>query len=339
MENRVLEISWASLWRILFFILLVIFVFMAKNVMLGLLLAIVIASGLEVPIDILEKRKIPRTVSAIFIFLFIILVIAVLLYAIVPIVIVNMNTAIFNIQKAAQGTWWQSLFNINTSRSLNDFMSRIVDNFVSGGASPLEAVSQVFGGLSLTISVFILSFYLSVNKNGIERFVRIISPDKYEEAVLRIFEHSRKRIGRWFRTQFLLSLIVGLVVWAALGFLGVPYAPILGLIAGILELVPFVGPIIAGAVSVLVAISISTTLAIYTLITFLVIQQFESNVLVPLLMRRAAGLHPVLVIVSILMGIEIGGFLGAVVAVPVAAVFQEIAENWDRDKTALRTAK
>ncbi|OGY98881.1 MAG: hypothetical protein A3B13_00315 [Candidatus Liptonbacteria bacterium RIFCSPLOWO2_01_FULL_45_15] len=339
MENRVLEISWASLWRILFFILLVIFVFMAKNVILGLLLAIVIASGLEVPIDILEKRKIPRTVSAIFIFLFIILVIAVLLYAIVPIVIVNMNTAIFNIQKAAQGTWWQSLFNINTSRSLNDFMSRIVDNFVSGGASPLEAVSQVFGGLSLTISVFILSFYLSVNKNGIERFVRIISPDKYEEAVLRIFEHSRKRIGRWFRTQFLLSLIVGLVVWAALGFLGVPYAPILGLIAGILELVPFVGPIIAGAVSVLVAISISTTLAIYTLITFLVIQQFESNVLVPLLMRRAAGLHPVLVIVSILMGLEIGGFLGAVVAVPVAAVFQEIAENWDRDKTALRTAK
>lgn len=339
MENRVLEISWASLWRILFFIILVVFIFMAKNVILGLFLAIVVASGLEVPIDILEKRKIPRTVSAILIFLFIILVIAVILYAVVPLVLVNMNTAIFNIQKASQGTWWQSLFNIKTSRSLNDFMSRVVDNFVSGGASPLEAVSQVFGGLSLTISVFILSFYLSVNKNGIERFVRIISPDIYEDVVLRIFGHSRRRIGLWFRTQFFLSLIVGLVVWAALGFLGVPYAPILGAIAGIFELVPFVGPIIAGAVSVLVAISISTTLAIYTLITFLVIQQLESNVLVPLLMRRAAGLHPVLVIVSILMGIEIGGFLGAVVAVPVAAVFQEIAEDWDRDKTALRAAK
>lgn len=339
MENRVLEISWASLWRILFFIILVVFIFMAKNVILGLFLAIVIASGLEVPIDILEKRRIPRTVSAIFIFLFIVLVIAVLLYAIVPLVIVNLNTAIFNIQKASYGTWWQSLFNIKTSRSLNDFMSRIVDNFVSGGASPLEAVSQVFGGLSLTISVFILSFYLSVNKNGIERFIRIISPDNYEETILRIFEHSRRRIGLWFRTQFFLSLIVGLVVWAALGFLGVPYAPILGAIAGILELIPFVGPIIAGAVSVLVAISISPMLAIYTLITFLAIQQLESNVLVPVLMRRAAGLHPVLVIVSILMGIEIGGFLGAVVAVPAAAVFQEIAEDWDRDKTALRTAK
>ncbi|MDO8664177.1 MAG: AI-2E family transporter [Candidatus Liptonbacteria bacterium] len=339
MENRALEISWASLWRILFFIILVIFMFMAKNVILGLFLAIVISSGLEIPIDILEKRKIPRTVSAILIFLFIVLVIAVLIYAVVPLVLVNLNTAIFNIQKASQGTWWQSLFNIKTSRSLNDFMSRIIDNFVSGGASPLEAVSQVFGGLSLTISVFILSFYLSVNKNGIERFVRIISPDKYEEAVLRIFEHSRRRIGLWFRTQFFLSLIVGLVVWAALGFLGVPYAPILGAIAGIFELIPFVGPIIAGAVSVLVAISISPALAIYTLITFLVIQQLESNVLVPLLMRRAAGLHPVLVIVSILMGIEIGGFLGAVVAVPAAAVFQEIAEDWDRDKMALKAAK
>src|SRR3989338_1008820 len=339
MENRALEISWASLWRILFFIILVIFVFMAKNVLLGLFLAIVISSGLEVPIDILEKRRIPRAVSGILIFLIIALILAVFIYAVVPLVIVNLNTAIFNIQKASYGTWWQPFFDIKASKSLNDLMTRIVDNFLSGGASPLEAVSQVFGGLSLTVSVFILSFYLSVNKNGIERFIRIISPDDYEETILRVFEQSRRRIGLWFRTQFFLSLIVGLMVWVVLGFMGVPYSLLLGAIAGILELVPFVGPIIAGAVSVLVAVSISSTLAIYTLITFLVIQQFESNVLVPLLMRRAAGLHPVLVIVSILMGIEIGGFLGAVVAVPVAGVFQEVAGDWDRDKTALRTAK
>ena len=339
MENRALEISWASLWRILFFIILVIFVFMAKNVLLGLFLAIVISSGLEVPIDILEKRRIPRAVSGILIFLIIALILAVFIYAVVPLVIVNLNTAIFNIQKASYGTWWQPFFDIKASKSLNDLMTRIVDNFLSGGASPLEAVSQVFGGLSLTVSVFILSFYLSVNKNGIERFIRIISPDDYEETILRVFEQSRRRIGLWFRTQFFLSLIVGLMVWVVLGFMGVPYSLLLGAIAGILELVPFVGPIIAGAVSVLVAVSISSTLAIYTLIAFLIIQQFESNILVPVLMRRSAGLHPVLVIVSILMGIEIAGFLGAVVAVPVAAVFQEIAENWDKDKMARKIAK
>jgi len=331
MEKRVLEVSWTSLWKILFFVLLVMLAFTARDIFLGLFLAMVISSGLEVPIDIMEKRGIPRTVGAIAIFLLIAMLLAVFLYAVVPLVIVNLNTAVFNIQKAAHGTWWQPLFNVKTSKSINDSMSRIVDNFISNGSSPLDAVSQVFGGLSLTISVFILSFYLSINKNGVERFIKLISPVDYEEMAIRIAHHSRRRIGLWFRAQFILSVIMGVMVWAALGFLGVEYAAILGATAGILELVPFVGPIIAGAISVLVAVSVSNTLAIYTLITFLVIQQFESNVLVPLLMKRTTGLHPVLVIISLLIGIELGGFIGAFIAVPAAAVFQEVLEDWNRD--------
>ncbi|MEK7546728.1 MAG: AI-2E family transporter [Patescibacteria group bacterium] len=336
MQKNVLEISWASLWRILFFVLLVVFMFMAKNIVLGLFLAIVISSGLEIPIDALEKRKVPRTVGAILLFLILIFAIAVFLYAVVPLVIVNLNEAIFNIQKASQGTWWQSIFNIKTSRSINDLMSKIVDNFISTGTSPLEAISQVFGGLSLTISVFILSFYLSVNRNGVERFIRIMSPIDYEGTALRIFERSRKKIGLWFKAQFVLSLMMALLVWIALSLLGVKYALILGATAGIMELIPFVGPILAGAAAVLVAISDSTTLAVYTLIVFLVLQQLESNVLVPLLMNKAAGLHPILVIISLLMGIEIAGFLGAIIAIPVAAVFQEIVEDWDRRKSTRR---
>lgn len=331
MEKRVLEVSWTSLWKILFFILLVMLVFAAKDIFFGLFLAMVISSGLEVPIDIMEKRKIPRTVGAILIFLVIVMIIAVFLYAVVPLVIVNLNTAVFNIQKAAHGTWWQPLFNIKTSKSINDFMSRIVDNFISNGAAPLDAISQVFGGLSLTISVFILSFYLSINKNGVERFIKLVSPVDYEEMAIRIVHHSRRRIGLWFRAQFILSVLMGLMVWAALGLIGVQYSAMLGAIAGILELVPFVGPIIAGAISVLVAVSVSNDLAIYTLITFLILQQFESNVLVPLLMKRTTGLHPVLVIISLLIGLELGGFIGAFIAIPAAAVFQEVIEDWNRD--------
>ena len=140
MEKMVWEISWTSLWKILLFVLLVVLLFMAKDIFLGLFLALVISSGLEIPIDILEKRKIPRTVSAILIFLLITLAIVVFLYAVVPVVIVNLNEAVFNIQKASLGTWWQPLFNIKASKSINDFMSRIVDNFISGGSSPIGAI-------------------------------------------------------------------------------------------------------------------------------------------------------------------------------------------------------
>ncbi len=338
-EKRVLEFSWAALWKVLVFFLFVVILFSAKNIVFGLFLAIVIASGLEVPLDILEKRKIPRTLSAMAVFVLIVFAIVVFLYAVVPLVIINLNDAVFNLQKASQGTWWQPLFNIKASKTINDFMTRVVDSFISGGSSPFASVSQVFGGVSLTISVFILSFYLSVRRDAIEKFIRIISPAEYEETILRIFEHSRRRMGLWFRAQFILSLIVTIMVWAALSILGVPYPLLLGVIAGILELIPFVGPIIAGALAVLVALSVSSVLAIYTLVVFLAIQQFESNILVPFLMNRAVGLHPVLVIISILIGLEIGGFIGALIAVPVSAIFQEIGEDWERDRLARSTVK
>ncbi|MBI4085480.1 MAG: AI-2E family transporter [Candidatus Liptonbacteria bacterium] len=337
MGKTVLEISWTSLWKVLFFLMLASLMFFAKDIIMGLFLAIVLSAGLEIPIDAMEKRRLPRTIGAILIFLILMGIIAMFLYAVVPLVIVNINEAIFSIQKASHGTWWQSFFNIKTSRSINDFMSRIVDNFISTGTSPLETLSHIFGGLTLAISVFIISFYLSVNKNGVERFIKIISPVDYEENALRIFDRSRKRIALWFKAQFILSLMMGLLVWLALSLLGVKYAPMLGAIAGIMELVPFVGPILAGAISVLVAASDSFSLAVYTLIAFLVLQQVESNILVPLLMKRTAGLHPVLVIVSLLVGIEVGGFLGAIVAVPAAAIFEEIVEDRDRRK-ALKAA-
>jgi len=328
MEKLSIEISWVSLWRIFFFAVFVALMFLSRDILIGLFLAIVISSGLEVPITILEKAGIPRTIGVIFIFLLLLLTAVIVLYAVVPLIILNLNTAIFDIQKAAGNSWWGGFFNFQAARSLNDLMNRIVSQFFSAGASPFGVFSQVLGGLSLTISVFAISFYLALSRNGVERFIRAVLPLAYEEAALKIYENSRQKIGFWFRAQIIMSFIMGLAVWLTLSLLGVKYALLLGAIAGILELIPFVGPILAGAASVLVALATSSTLAIYTLIAFLILQQFESNLLVPFLTRRAVGLHPVIVIIALLMGIQISGFLGAIIAVPVAAVFQEVIEEW-----------
>lgn len=327
MERKSIEISWASLWRVFFFALFVALMFLSRDILIGLFLAIVISSGLEVPVTMLEKARIPRTVGVIFIFLLLSLGVVIVLYAVVPLVIVNLNMAIFDIQKAAGNSWWREFFNFQTARSINDVMNRIINQFFSAGASPFGMFSQVLGGLSLTVSVFVISFYLTLSRHGVERFIRAVLPLDYEEAALKIYENSRKKIGFWLRVQIVMSFIMGLLVWLTLSLLGVKYALLLGVIAGVLELIPFVGPILAGAVSVLVALGTSTTLAAYTLIAFLVLQQFESNILVPFLTRRALGLHPVFVIIALLMGIQISGFLGAVIAVPAAAVFQEVIEE------------
>ena len=127
---------------------------------------------------------------------------------------------------------------------------------------------------------------------------------------------------------------MGFTVWAGLSLLGVHYAFLIAILAGLFELVPFLGPILSGAVAVVSALLTSTTLAFYTLIFFLIAQQFEANILVPLLSRRSVGLHPVIVIVALLIGAEVGGVLGIIIAVPVAAVFQEVVQDWSSKRRA-----
>jgi predicted PurR-regulated permease PerM len=132
--------------------------------------------------------------------------------------------------------------------------------------------------------------------------------------------------------QIVLMIIMGFTVWGGMALLGVPYAFFIGALAGVFELVPFLGPILAGAVAVISALGTSSTLAIYTLVFFVIAQQFESNLLVPLLSRHTIGIHPVIAIVALLIGAEVGGILGIVISIPAAAVFQEIVEEWSTKK-------
>ncbi len=171
-----------------------------------------------------------------------------------------------------------------------------------------------------------------MSKDGVERFIKVVIPPDYEETALEIYERSRRLIGAWLRTQLLLSLVFGFTVWVGLAILHVKYALLIAFLAGLFELVPFVGPFLSGAVAVIAALSTSTTLAVYTLIFFVIAEQFEANVLVPILNQQIVGLHPVIVIVALLIGAEVGGILGIIISVPAAGVFQEVIQQWSTRK-------
>ncbi len=333
-EKRAYDISWVTLWRILFFVTLVALMFYGRRILLGLFLAIVISSGLEFIVSFLERRGIPRTIGVILIFLTGALIAIAIIYTVVPLVIVDLNNIFAKIEKLGASPVWGQFITPKTTQSLSALVNQISTQFLSSGASPLGAFSDIVGGVVLGISVLISSFYLSLSRNGVERFILAIMPADYESTAIRVYERSIRRIGFWFQSQLLLSLIMGGLVLAALLILGVRYAFILALLAGAFEIVPFVGPIIAGSASVLSALTSSPELAVTTLIVFVLIQQIENHLLVPILIGRNVGLHPVIVIVALLMGAEIGGFLGILIAVPAAVVFQEIIENWSDRKKA-----
>lgn len=339
MEKRALDISWASLWRIFAFLIFAVIVFQGKQIVLGLFLALVISSGLEFIVDFLERRGMPRTLGVISIFLGSILAFVVVIYLIVPFVVADLNSLLINLQKSPLVFWLSPLVNEITTQSLSAFVNQISTQlFTMDSTSAFETASQIAGSFGLGIAVIIISFYLSLSRDGIERFIKAVLPGAYEGYVLRVYERSRRKIASWFRTQILLTMAMGLSVWLALFLLGVKHAFLVGLIAGAFELMPFVGPILSGGVAMIFASATSTALVLYTLIFFLILHQIEANVLVPLLTRRSLGLHPVIVITSLLIGIELGGLLGAVIAVPAAAVIQEVVEEWSATKGSQASA-
>lgn len=328
MERTLLEVSWGSLWKVFLFVIFAAILFLTRQIMIGLFLALVISSGLDFVVDFLERRGLPRTLGVILIFIILVLGIIVLVYTVIPYFVVDLNIVLSNIdQDSASNLWIAPLLDFKTTKSLSVIVSQLSQQFLSGNASPLDAFSKVLGNLALAVSVFISSFYLSLSRDGVERFIKAVLPTDYEPTALRIYERSRRKIGMWFRTQLLINFIIGILVWAALTILGVRHAFLLGLLAGIFELVPFVGPILSGAAAVLTALTTSFSLGLSTLIVFLAIHQFESHLLVPLMTKRSVGLHPVIVITSLLMGAEVAGLLGVIIAVPAAAVLQEIFED------------
>ena len=328
MERKVLEISWVGLWRVLFFVALAALMYFSLHILLGLFLAIVISAGLEFLVNFLENRGIPRTLGVILVFLVTTLGIIVAIYTILPLLLIDLNTVFLTLNKLAQNSWWGEFIDFQPAQSVNELWGQLSRQLFAVGGSPLTALTNLLGGAALTLSILISAFYLSLVRDGIERFIRAVFPQESEETALRVYANSRRRIGFWFRSQILLSLVMGGLVLVALLILGVKHAVLLAILTAIFELVPYIGPIIAGSAAVLSALAASPALALTVLIVFLILHQVESHILIPLLIGRNVGLHPVIVIMALLIGLEVGGFLGILVSVPATVVIQEILEGW-----------
>ena len=332
-----LELSWASIWRVAAVLLLFGLLYLAQDVVVATLLAIVISSAFDPIVSFLEEKKIPRVLGTLAIYILLITGFALVFYTIVPLALSDLNVLIENLAKINIPFLGLDQFS-DVVQNLNESIGRLANLLISGSASVFDAFSRFVGGVTLALAVFILSFYLTVDRDGVENFLKAILPPNSEDRVLDIYFRTRRKIGRWLQGQIFLSLSVGFSVFVALWLMGIKYSLILGILAGLLEIVPFVGPIFSGAVAFLIALSQSTTSAIYVLILFIVIQQLESYLLTPTFMRLATGLNPPLILISLLVGSRLLGFVGLVLAVPAAVLAQEVINYWSNSKQKRKAA-
>lgn len=327
-----INVSWNTLWRIFFFALLIIIFYLAREVVGVLLAAIVISLGLEPFVSFLEQRKIPRILGVLIVFFLALAVLSAAVYIVVPIIAAEAAGFFDHFNQTLS-----SIFGFSFSKVTLDVfkgsLDKIFEFIRTSDISIGETVSRALNNIILIVATILVTFYLMVEKDGAERFLRAILPDAYERTFFTIFTRFKVKIRRWVLAQFTLSVALGVITGVGLWILGVRYPAVIGVLAAIFEIVPIIGPVLVGLIALLIALSDSLLLGFYTLIFFTFVQQLESHILTPIIIGRTMRIHPVLVIVSLIGGAHVAGFVGVVLAVPIAVMVQEIVEYISESKS------
>jgi predicted PurR-regulated permease PerM len=205
-----------------------------------------------------------------------------------------------------------------------DYAQKLLGNLsalLSGATEDIfGTAANIFGGFFSSIVIVVISFYLVVQDKGIKLFLSSVTPAEHRAYVINLAERIQTKLGRWLRGQLIVMMAVGVLVFTGLYFLGVKMALMVAVLAGLFELIPYIGPFTAGAIAVSLSFLQSPILGILVLVLFLIIHQIEGYVLIPQVMKRAVGLNPLVVIISMIIGAKLYGIFGMAVAVPIVAI-------------------
>lgn len=344
-ERMQVDISTASVFRAILAVLVFVLLYLLSDVLIILLFSIVIASAVSPFVTILQKRGIPRIVGALSLYLLVLAAGIGLTSLVLPSVTADvsnltefvskattrLSTSLDTVQQGAP----KYLDFVSELQNILSLMSGYLQQFSQAGFS--LAVSA-FGGLFSFIAIIVISFYLTVMKNGIENFLTAVVPERYESYIIDLWRRVEVKVGLWLQGQLLLALIVGLMVYVGLTLLNVKFALIFAILAMVLEIIPVAGPVLAAIPAIMMGFVQAPMLGVWVLIMWVVVQQTENHILVPLVLGKTTGLNPVVVLLAILIGWQLSGIIGALLAVPVATIFVEILDDMARLKTSRRTA-
>lgn len=324
-ERVSVDITSSTIFRTILILLGFWFFYLILDILLMLFAAIVIAAAIEPIANYFQRWRFPRAVSVAIVY---IILIAVFSGAVALMVqplteqLGQLAQAVPQVINDVSGLVpFVPQFNEEAlSSSLQDVVFRLGENITNVGSNIFQQTRTFFSGVFTFVFVFILAFYLVVERDGLKKFARIVTPREHLPYVEQSIERAQRSIGKWVLAQLTLAVIIGVVVGVGLWIIGVKYALVLGLLSGLLEIIPVIGPIIAAIPGVVVGLSQSLTIGLIALAYYIFTQQVENHVLVPNIMRRAVGLNPLVTLIAILLGARLAGTVGVILSVPMATV-------------------
>ncbi len=311
-SHHKVTISFQTIVLTALFMMGLILLFFIQDILIALFFSVILMSAFNPLVNSMQKRGVPRPLGILILYVITISVIAFLLTLIVPPLAREFSNLVRNFPIANLP---QELTRLKLN--ISDF-SGVLSQIGGSVTSVLGFISSTFSSVFFVVTVLVMSFYLLMDRKNLhKKFHWFNDKERWETIAKEYIDRVEIQLGSWVRGQLILMFVVGFVTYIALLLLGIPYALPLAVIAGLLEILPNLGPTLAAVPAVIIAFfMVNPTMAIFVLVFYILVQQFENSFLVPKIMKSAVDVEPLTSILLILMGIKLGGVAGALLSVP-----------------------
>ena len=344
-----INISTITIVKTLALFLLLYFLFLIKDILAVLFVALILSSALDPWVDWMQDRRIPRALGVFIIYGILFLIMSGAIYLIIPPISEQMIEMTGDFARYAdKAVSGYSAVKDFTARhgimqTIQDTLGSLSSNLQSAAGNIFSTVTDVFSWIFSFFLVLVITFYMIVEENALKKLIWSIAPADNQTYILNLVNRMQKKIGLWLRGQLILSLVIFIFTYTgfwimALFGINMKYKLILAIIAGITEFVPYLGPMLGAIPAVFLAFAQEPILALFVAALYYSIQWTENNILVPRVMQKMTGLNPLVSISVLLIGFKVAGVAGAILAIPVTtAISVLIGDIFEHKQMAEKT--
>jgi predicted PurR-regulated permease PerM len=318
---RKIEISHRTIIFTVFFLIFLWVILLIKDIILEFFLALLIMAVFDPLVTRLSRRNIPRSASVLIVYILLFSLVGLAVASIVPSLVDQTTSFINNLPRFLNSIGISSLLS-------GQIMEQAFNQIGALPAKVAETVVSLFSNILGIVAVFVFAFYLLSEREDLKNQIGILVGVKRKYIFERALDLIEDKLGKWARAEVTLMIAVGLANFIGLRLLNIPFALSLSILAGTLEIVPYIGPVLAAVPAVLIGFGISPIIGLAVAALAFLIQQLENYVLVPKIMQKNIGVNPIIILVVLAIGARLAGVIGLLVSIPIYISLQVIVQEF-----------
>lgn len=321
---KTIEISHRTIIFTVLFLVFLLFLFQIRYILLIFFIGMIISAALNPLVEKLGRWRIPRVLAVVVIYVLIFVFLGLVLAGVIPPLISQTSTFITRFPDYSRSLGFWSIDENMVNVQIDQFLSRLgaisVDIF--------KLTLGVFGNFINLFTVIFVSFYMLLEHKNLDKYLLRLFGSANNRKVEEIINKVERRMGEWVRAEVTLMLIVGIMSYVGLRLLGIDFALPLALLAGLLEIVPNIGPLLSSVPAILAGLAISPLMGLAVVALYFLVQQIENHFIVPQVMAKETGVNPLVTIFALMAGFKIGGMPTAVLSIPIVLLIEVLATEF-----------